>query len=264
MTEAHSTIVRAAGCELLRAGGKGDLKRRAKFRLSDDSLDRMNTRIDPRGIDTKAFESNPVFLWGHGGYGSFTGPPDITNVIGRVLSTQVTSLTRDASDASASLDIEVEFAPGSVNEKAEQAFRMVSEGFLRAVSIGLSVRDFRVEKGEDDRKGSVVVFTETEMLEASLVPIPANRNATVLTNAFPSMYDLGHEPSDVEQRVIRWLEVSRSNGSPRQRVDIDPKAVVKTAVGMSRRRRAMATTGQLLRTELRDLWGQTDADQENP
>ena len=118
--------------------------------------------------------------------------------------------------------------PGSINEKAEQALKMVRQGFLNAVSIGLAVRDIVVEKGPEvkGKSTSVIVYTETEMLEASLVPIPANANA--LQKSAPALYP-NHQPSDGEQAVMRWLASDRT-GSPRAtRAAIDPKAVVSEA-----------------------------------
>ena len=53
------------------------------FRASTDDVDRKGTIISPMGIQTDNFDLNPVFLWGHDGYGRGS-TPDIDNVIGKV------------------------------------------------------------------------------------------------------------------------------------------------------------------------------------
>ncbi len=256
MSEQHPVRLELTASEIITCGAGRD--RRAKFRLSDNSLDRMGTRIEPEGIDTHNYKANPVFLWGHGGYGTFAGPPDIENVIGRTLSTKVSALKRGNGDATKALDIEVEFMPGSINEKAEQAMQMVRKGFLNAVSIGLAVRDFVVEKGPEikGRQTSVIVYTDTEMLEASLVPIPANANALALQKSFPALYP-DHQSSDGEQAVMRWLTSSRPNGAPRQvRADIDPKAVVREAQRLQQVEALQSQQARSLEEAIAEAWGQ--------
>ena len=258
MTDQHPITLALTSSEVVSCGSGRD--RRAKFRLSDNSLDRMGTRIEPEGIDTAGFQRNPVFLWGHGGYGTFSGPPDIANVIGRTLSTRISALDRGAGDATKALDIEVEFMPGSINEKAEQALQMVRKGYLNAVSIGLAVRDFVVEKGPDHKgqKTSIIVYTDTEMLEASLVPIPANSNALALQKSFPALYP-DHQSSDGLSAVMRWLTSSRPTGSPRPaRADIDPKAVVQEAHRLQQVAALQSQQAQSLKDAIAAAWGQDD------
>ena len=43
------------------------------FRASTSDLDRHGTIVEPRGIDTANFVSNPVFMWGHDAYGDGNG-----------------------------------------------------------------------------------------------------------------------------------------------------------------------------------------------
>jgi HK97 family phage major capsid protein len=55
------------------------------FRASTNDIDRHGTIVEPRGIDTANYSANPVFMWGHDAYGSGGGPPDLENVLGRVI-----------------------------------------------------------------------------------------------------------------------------------------------------------------------------------
>src|SRR5690625_5093239 len=150
------------GGVLLRAGEEG---RVVAFRASTPALDRHGSRILPAGIRTESFERNPVFLWGHEGYGR----PDPQAVIGRVVRQQ---------KSAEAFDIEVEFAPEAANPRAEQALRLVRAGFLSAVSIGFLPRRSHEEHLADGRR--VLVHDEVELLEVSLVPIPSNPEALAL------------------------------------------------------------------------------------
>jgi HK97 family phage prohead protease len=159
-----------------------DGSRVVTFRASTPSVDRHGTRIIPMGIDTTQFDANPVFLWGHDGYGGVIGPSSLSSVIGRVVSHRKTE---------SAFDIDVEFAPPDVNETADQALRLVRSGFLNAVSIGFSPRKWHEERIDDGRQ--ITVFDEVDLLEVSLVPIPSNPDAVALTRHL-----FGSHP-DVEQ-----------------------------------------------------------------
>lgn len=140
------------------------------FRASTPTLDRHGTRIVPSGIDTSRFDRNPIFLWGHDGYGNVSGPPDMSSIIGRVVA------HRTSNEA---FDIDVEFAPREINERAEQAFRLVKTGFLNAVSIGFYPRVWHQEQLESGEQ--ITVYDKVDLLEVSLVPVPSNPDAVALT-----------------------------------------------------------------------------------
>lgn len=159
-----------------------DESRVVTFRASTPAVDSHGTRILPEGIDTTRFETNPVFLWGHDGYAGLTGGPSIDSVIGRVVAH---SKTAEA------FDVEVEFAPAALNPRAEQAFQLVRNGFLNAVSIG-----FVPKKWQDEEENDVMVrtFNEVELYEVSLVPIPSNPEAVALARGM-----FGSERLDLDQ-----------------------------------------------------------------
>lgn len=138
------------------------------FRSSTPDLDRHGTRIISTGIKTDHYDRNPIFLWGHDGYGSMLGgAPDIENVIGR---TVAHDRHRDG------FDHDVEFAPADVNPKAEMALRMVEHGILGATSLGFAPIEGQWHEEQSDTRGAppIIVFDEVELLEVSLVPIPSN------------------------------------------------------------------------------------------
>jgi HK97 family phage prohead protease len=140
---------------VLRAGGDGS--RTVTFVLSDGSVDRMGDTIDPDGWDLAAFRKNPVVLWAH----DALAPP-----IGR--------LTNVFSDGTRLIG-DVEFAAAETYEFADTIFRLVREGFLSAGSVGFLPIEFYFAKDRDRSMG--VDFHQCELLEFSIVPVPANANA---------------------------------------------------------------------------------------
>lgn len=221
-----------------------------KYRLSDDSIDREHSRIISSGIDTAAYAQNPIFLWAHNSRGGMLGgsPPEMENVIGRTVRFGVTNLKRDVSDmlgdlaekrmgpkgravleASEAFDIEVEHTPEAINPRGALAFRMVRGGFLNMTSIGARVLDVKRQRSGVRGVPDITVFNKTELLEGSLVPIPANANAVVLARAVVEDYDLldtfdGHDAEDVE----KWLAEIR--GVPSKDVDLTLGSQIAKAI----------------------------------
>src|SRR5678810_974056 len=169
---------------------RADGERILTFRASTAGVDRHRTRVHPQGLDTSNFEKNPIFLWGHDGYGGFFGVPQMDHVLGRVESFKKTT---------EAFDIDVKFADESVNPKAEQAFKMVRAGFLNAVSIGFIPRQIVREMNGDD-EDEIPQITKAELLEVSLVPIPSNPDALALSRSMMD-FDLRSNPS----AKLGWL-----------------------------------------------------------
>jgi HK97 family phage prohead protease len=135
------------------------------FVASSDTLDRHGTRILPMGIDTSRYESNPIVLWGHDGYGGFS-KPDAENVIGKAVRLRKTDKR---------LEADVQFLPAEVNPKAEMVLGMVRAGAVSAVSIGFIPRE--IIRESDDSGREIPVIRRSELLEISVVPIPSNPDA---------------------------------------------------------------------------------------
>jgi len=103
-----------------------------------------------QNFDLKWYKKNPVLLDSHN-YDS------ITHIIGKVNSIRLED---------GKLKGEVEFM--MENPKGALAFEMVKGGFLNTSSIGF------IPKGFDEKTGAI---TESELLENSLVSVPANARA---------------------------------------------------------------------------------------
>jgi HK97 family phage prohead protease len=153
----------AAGAAVERLGSVAraadDGSRIVTFCFSDGSVDRMNDRIDPRGWELSAFRQNPVCLWAH----DSSSPP-----IGRVVRTYL---------AGDRLMGSVEFASAEVYPFADRVYKLVVNRFINSVSVGFLPLEW--EFSDDDDRNFGIDFLRQELLEISVVPVPANANALV-------------------------------------------------------------------------------------
>jgi HK97 family phage prohead protease len=173
--DAAGAAVERLGSVAARAADDGS--RVVTFCFSDGSVDRVGDTIDPYGWDLASFRSNPVCLWAHD-----SGSPPI----GRVLRTYI-SADR--------LMGQIQFASGDIYPFADQVYRLVKNGFINSVSVGFAPIAW---EWADNRQGGID-FTQQELLEVSVVPVPANANALVQA-AVKSLAQRGaalgrHEPA---------------------------------------------------------------------
>lgn len=64
---------------------------------------------------------------------------------------------------------------GTLKDRVDEAWQSVKAGLVAAVSIGFRV----IEDGYEQIKGGGIRFLKTEVMELSLVTIPANQDATI-------------------------------------------------------------------------------------
>lgn len=124
--------------------------------ITTSASDRHNENIVTEGIDTSNYMKNPVVLYGH----DYFGLP-----IGKTL-----KLTQMKNKIKAQFQLAIE-----EYDFAKTVYQMVSSGYLNAVSIGGVVRKW----SEDYR-----TIEQMEMLEFSLVSIPANADAMITQRSF--------------------------------------------------------------------------------
>jgi HK97 family phage prohead protease len=139
--------------------GSDEAARTVSFVFSDNSVDRYGDTIDARGWVLDNFKANPVALFGH-------DAGSVENVIGRAQNVRVEGQR---------LIGDIEFMPGETNPTAEAVYQMVKGGFLKTVSVGFAPIEWKLTK--DKGRPGGVDFTKQELLEISIVPIPANPNA---------------------------------------------------------------------------------------
>ncbi len=135
-------------------------ERDVRFVASTSEPDREGDVIVTSGIETEAYQRNPVVPFAH----DYRSLP-----IGRAM-----KIERQPER----LLVTVRFAPAEANPLAEQVLALVRGGFLNAMSIGFRPLEW---KYDETRKG--VNFYRTELLECSVVPVPANAEALVAASA---------------------------------------------------------------------------------
>ncbi len=141
--------------------------RSARFVMTSESVDRYNDIVVQAGIGIDNFLKNPTALMFHNSRDWPIGNwSDITKILsGRPKRTEGT----------------LNFLPEGVDEDADRAARHVSVGSIRTVSIGFipdwNDVDFILDEDEDWTGG--FRFNKSELIECSLVPIPAQPDALV-------------------------------------------------------------------------------------
>lgn len=121
---------------------------------STNAVDRHGEVVDNNGWDLKAYKKNPVILWGH----DHSEPP-----IGVSKKTWVEGTGKQAK-------LMMQPLLHDVTEKARAVKALVDMGVLKSLSVG-----FKPLESPDG-----VTFTKNELLEVSIVSVPANADAMML------------------------------------------------------------------------------------
>lgn len=124
--------------------------------INTAGLDRDRDRVMPSGARTESFLSNPVVQWGH----NYRDPWSTIGKANQLLMT------------AESIIADFTLRPAANDQDPQNIVRLLWEGeWVRTASIG-----FIPKAGQPNAEGGMD-FTEWELLEFSLVPIPANQDA---------------------------------------------------------------------------------------
>ncbi len=182
--------------------------------ISTDAIDRDGEVMIPKGADIENFLKNPVVLWVHNSFGMPIGKA-IWIKKGRK---KVTAKVRFAK-----------------TELAQEVFQMFKGGFLNAFSIGFIIKKSHKPtpaeiKKRPDLAEAWRIIDEWELLEFSVVPVPANQEAlaTAVKTKQLKLSDstLGDIGLDVEETFLTEDEENKVNNSEK---DI-PEEVVKKII----------------------------------
>lgn len=149
------------------------------------TLDRVNDIVDPLGVVFRG----PINLHLYHKHDMPVGHVEFGNP------------TKSGIPFSASIPNVAE--DGAVRDRTNEAWHSVKYKLLRAVSIGFNV----LENGAELMKNGGLLFTKWEMLELSLVGVPANPDAVI--TAFKSA-----DPREIRSA----LGVARDGGSEREAI----------------------------------------------
>lgn len=185
--------------------------RTAKFIMSAEVQDRHGDVVVQAGLDTAEFEKNPVALAFHNHAGWPIGKwTDITKVSGKPRRTEGV----------------LNFAPEGVDETADKAAAMVDAGLMRCVSIGFIPKEYEPLYDANER-WTGIKFLAAEMIECSLVPIPANPAAV----AKAAGGDIRVHMLMLEEILDEWARTPEGLVVPREVYEREYRAVKTTANG---------------------------------
>lgn len=124
------------------------------FVVSTPEVDRYGTIIVPAGIDYTSYLNNPIVLAQHD---SDKWP------IGRCL-----GFAMNGENLEATIQIEC------ITDEGKKLTKLINAGYVKAVSVGIIPTEYE-EQTIDGQK--VTVYTKSELVEFSVVSVPANRQA---------------------------------------------------------------------------------------
>ena len=212
----ESLIVCALNTEIREAEGADTESRTLDFTISNDTVDSYRDVINADGWVLDRYLKNPVVLWAH----SHWTPP-----VARATNVRVEGKSLKAS---------AEFASRDISTFADDVFKMLKAGFLKATSVGF----IPLEWTWDDERGGFN-FLKQELFEFSIVPVPANPDTLMnaIANGRAGDVDLSFLKEWCEQTLDLW----RPDGHvamwvPRHAVEevhsaINPHSVTVTSTG---------------------------------
>lgn len=149
--------------EVKQEGGKDS--RRIRFTVSTQDVDRYGDTVNPKGWDLKSWKANPVVLFAH----KSNELPVARGSNIRVEGGQYLRAT-------------AEFVEAEINPFAETIYQMISRGYLKATSVGFLPKKWKRPDEDEDKErhnNYGIDFEEQELLEFSIVPVPANPQCLV-------------------------------------------------------------------------------------
>jgi len=212
-----------------------------EYVMSDDTVDRMGDVIDPKGWKLHNFtaDRNPIALFNH----------DKDQIIGNWRNVRV---VRNR------LLGKLELAAAGTSQLVDTVRALVKQGVLRAVSVGFQARKREPLDDDADEFWGPFRFLEQELLECSLVSVPANPNALAIAKSM-------NLPRDLVAEIFR---MSATEDSGRSRAahgmsaakPLGPKRVstMSTTSTVAARILNAQSNIQVLRDALNELSGKED------
>lgn len=215
-------VTRAAGLHMraMRAD-----KREADFIASTDAIDSYDEVVNQSWNLTR-YNANPVVLFAHNQRELPIGMCTVCEV-------------RDGA-----LQCTIKFASAEANPKADQVWKLVQEGMLRAVSVGFNPGTMRLEK----RNGrEVFVLADNDLMEISVVPVPANPEALAKMRARAAA-DAHSAATSSEEKQTMNEEAEKLRALVTKREE-EVRAAEKTAADLKVRADALETQNTRLVAE---------------
>ena len=184
--------------------------RNMQFTLSDETPDRYGDIVSADGWELGNFKKNPIALFGH----------NHDFVIGR---------WEDLHVEEKSLRGRLVLAPKGTSERIDEIRTLVDADILRAVSVGFQskVRPERLRDDKGEETGGLR-WLKHELLECSVVPVPANPNALATAKALhisPDTIKLAFAESGDRREFVTRRTLTGESARPRTPHLIRPRAM---------------------------------------
>lgn len=155
-----------------------------RFIISDESKDRYGTIIKMNGWDLSNYEKNPIVAYQHI---TWSSDPDV--IIGRGRVWIEDNLLMG----------EVKLEPEGDNELADKVAKKLNNGTLSATSVGFNPSEYSRGLSEYGEDPEVLYFRKQDLLEWSIVTIPANPNA-IVQNGYTDFLKMAFEEEKIEPK----------------------------------------------------------------
>jgi HK97 family phage prohead protease len=201
--------------------------------LSDETPDRMDDVIMADSWDLASFQKNPIALFNHN---SNAPIGKWTRV--RVIDKQLRG--------------HLELAPAGTSDRIDEIRKLIDAGILRAVSVGFRPKESKPRPESDYG----VFFTKAELVETSLVSVPANPNALAIAKSLkisPTTIDLVFAGKGKGRGIAR--RGAQPAGKPTRHI---PTRKGTTMSSFAQRITAVEQRLNGLRDQLTDHWTKTD------
>lgn len=191
--------------------------------LSDDTVDRYGDVVDPKGWDLRWFKKNPIALFGHNS--SFP--------IGTWKNVRVEG---------GKLIAELAPAQRGTSQRVDEIISLIEQGVLRATSVGF--RPIEYEPIDKNKPYGGQRYTKCELLETSIVSVPANPAALQLAKSLNTSSDT-------------MILVFGEHAETRQRAMNEP-GVNANKTPLSQRKAPMTTLAQRIEALQNDIVAKKD------
>lgn len=160
------------------------------YKLSDESINSKGFIVETEGIDLESFNNNPVALHNH----------DMDQVIGHWENVRINEMNSDELIGTIVFDYS--------DPDSQKIMNKVAKNLIKHVSIGIKIIDFYDDIIDDE---DVIVITKSELFEASVTPLPANKNAIKLTYNGESIKDVLEFNNKNNNNMSKVLELTTEN-----------------------------------------------------
>lgn len=153
-----------------------------RFIISDESVDRYNTIIKLDGWDLSNYEKNGIVAYQHI---TWSSDPDV--IIGQGKAWKEDGVLMG----------EVKLEPEGDNPLADKIAKKLRNGTLSATSVGFNPIEYSRGVKEHGEDPNVIYFRKVDLLEWSIVNIPANPNA-IVQNGYTDFLKMAFEEEQIE------------------------------------------------------------------